>query len=184
MELQAVVPLGRLGLRLTQTWLLDGLLEMMNWVHKILVPLTGKKHLLSSSVTCFPRESPGVPLLMFVFSVNTFIKLFKYCDNMANKQKDNPRRRYGNYLCVHELTWEWRYRSTIPMLHWCLKLKYLSLFHPQEVRKASVTGHGAKEEKQCGFLEGSLSACLLGTSDITVACGSRKAHWQKGMKAL
>lgn len=47
-----------------------------------------------------------------------------------------------------------------------------------------MTGHGAKEEKQCGFLEGSLSASLLGTSDITVARGSGKVHGQKDESTL
>jgi len=28
---------------------------------------------------------------MLVFSVNTVVKLFKYSDNMVNKQKDNTR---------------------------------------------------------------------------------------------
>jgi len=50
-----------------------------------------QKHLLGSWVTSFPRESPWGLLLMLVFSVNTVVKLFKYSDNMVNKQKDNTR---------------------------------------------------------------------------------------------
>lgn len=52
-------------------------------------PSNRPKHLLGSPQKCFPKENPGGQLLMIVFSVNTVIKLFKYCDNMANEQRDN-----------------------------------------------------------------------------------------------
>lgn len=162
--LWTVVPLGRSGLcRETGPWVGSW---SRKWGHEVLVPSERQERLLGAGVTCCLRESPGDFLLMVVFSVNALRKLFKSCDNMANKEKGNCslewRKVQELFVCPWaHLEMKEDAKSLSPCFSSAPSWSILAFGHPEEVGKVSLTESEAEEEKQHEFVEGFAYSHLL-----------------------